>query len=236
MIRTLITAAVITLSATIASSAEFSYVESQRSDNKYIVLTGSIESGDTEKLQAFAAQHPDATHVAFNSPGGLASEGWSLGFAMSDLGLKSYVSYGHACMSACYTAFIGGTDYEIDGVLGAHVAWRQENTLSDGETASDVLHHGQVLGSFDTFYHLAHGFNFQLPYDIVTLTSHDEFLIFTDEEQLNKYFVRDDDDKIGQYLNAIESEPLVVHAEDMLPYILLNLKRDYPELFEESNP
>ena len=231
MIKTIITAAVLALSTTVASAAQFQYFENFRGgDEGVILLTGEIEVGDANKLRAFKAVNPGAGYVAFNSPGGIAFEGWAIGAAMSDMRLKSLVGYGHACLSACYTAFLGGSDYEINGVLGAHVAWRKEDSMTEGETVSSILQHGQVLGSYDAFYHLSNGFGFQLPYHIVNLTSHDTFLIFTNEEQLNKYFVRDEEDNIKQYLQGIDAEPLVVHASEIWDYVLENVRIHRPEL------
>ena len=235
MIRTLITAAALALATTATSAAEFQYFDSFRGgDEGIILLTGEIELGDSDKLRAFKAANPGAGYVAFNSPGGLAYEGWQLGLAMSDMNLKSFVGVGHACLSACYSAFIGGSDYEIKGVLGAHVAWRMEEELEEGETASSVLHHGQLLGSYDAFYHLLNGFGFQLPFHIVNLTSHDTFLIFMDAEELNKYFARSDEDKVSEYLSAVDVEPRVVNASEIWDYVLENVRKHRPELLEEQ--
>ena len=68
-------------------------------------------------------ENPDHNWIALRSPGGLAEEGYLLSDTISQLGLNTYVGYGSACVSACYTAFLGGTEYDIDGVIAAHNSW-----------------------------------------------------------------------------------------------------------------
>ena len=95
---------------TITTAAEFGTVTGFETGRKYITLTGDIKPGDSRQLYMFALLNQDATHVAFHSPGGVATEGYEIGRVMSQLGLSSYVGYGQSCISACYPAFLGGKD------------------------------------------------------------------------------------------------------------------------------
>ena len=231
MLKQLITAALL-LIPTISTAAQFSTVVGYETGRTYIVLQGDITNGDAWQLQQYAFQNPSATHVAFNSPGGLANEGYRLGNMMSQLGLKSYVGYGHACISACYTAFLGGHDYEIKGALAAHVAWYPHDDLPEGVTVSDILKQGQALGTWDMYYHVSHGFKLELPYFIMNNTSKDMFAVFTHEDQLNQFYARSDEDKFHDYVNYTNTPIKLVHAKDLYKEALINLDKDYPDQFD----
>ena len=221
------------LTATSATSADFWYAEGKVTHNKYIIMSGDIVAGDSFKLTQMYQRYPQATHVAMASPGGSAREGYLLGNTISELGLKTSVAIGSICLSACYTAFLGGHDYEIYGVLGAHVAWShaEDSELTD----SQLMQQGQILGSYDTIYHLAHGFNTTLPYTTNQYTSKDTFLVFTHEDQLMQYYARSDEDHINDYItNLYHKVPsnIMKPDEKMAALLFKRVDKEFPNWFD----
>ena len=217
---------------TSASAAEFGTTTGFETGRKYITLTGDIKPGDSRQLYMFALLNQDATHVAFNSPGGEAQEGYQIGHIMSQLGLSSYVGFGQHCLSSCYTAFLGGTDYEIDGVLGAHVAWYPEDELEEDQTVSDILRYGQGLGGYDAFWHMVNGFGYELQWHIADKTDQDTFITFTDESQLMKFFKRSDDEEINDYFSFSNDAPTVTEAHDMFRLAFGKFDERWPNRFD----
>ncbi len=193
------------VAATASNAADFGTAEGKETGRKYITFQGPVLRGDVEKLKNFALLHPEHNWIAMSSPGGLANVGYQLGQTISELGLSVYVPYGGACVSACYIAFLGGKNYDIDGVLAAHNAYLKDGGMDETGGTPDInqtIVYGQQLGAYDAFYHLANGFNFTLPYMIAQHTDKDTFVAFTDQEDLNAFYARNDEDKIGDYLRA----------------------------------
>ena len=151
---------------------------------------------------------------------------------VSQLGLSSYVGYGQVCLSSCYTAFLGGTNYEIDGALGAHVAWYPEDELEEGQTVPDILRYGQGLGGFDAFWHMYNGFGYELPWHITNSTDEDTFITFTDESQLMKFFKRSDDEEINDYFSFANEATTVTEAHDMLRLAFGKFDERWPNRFD----
>ena len=229
--KQLLLSVAIALTGVAASAGEFSTTIGERTGRHYITFDGPVEQGDVIKLQETAMANPDATWISLRSPGGLAEEGYALSSMISDLGLNTYVGYGSACVSACYTAFLGGAEYDIDGVLAAHNSWISD---TGDVTVNDAINFGQQAGSRDSWFHAANGFNLTLSNIITHFTDKDTFLTFTNEADLLKFFARNEEDKIGSYLQGIEvSEDWisnhVVEGEDLAGLALINLNNDYPD-------
>ena len=231
MIRTLIALLMFSLPA---AAADFGITHGQETGRTYITITGAIEPGDALKLQMMATMTPSAKWVALSSPGGLAQAGYKLSYAISTLELNTYVGYGSACVSACYIAFLGGKEYDIDGVLAAHNAWLKD---TNDLTVNQGINQGQSLGAYDTYFHLANGFNFTLPYAISSFTDKDTFVAFTDESELMKFFVRSEADKIVDYLQSDEPtaewmETHVVESEDLAALSMIKWDAKFPDHFD----
>ena len=217
---------------TLTTAAEFGTADGFETGRKYITLSGDIKPGDSRQLFMFALLNQDATHVAFNSPGGVAQEGYQIGNVMSQLGLSSYVGYGQSCISACYTAFLGGKDYEIDGLLAAHVAWYPEDELKEDQTVSDILRYGQGLGGYDAYWHMLNGFGYELQWHITNSTDEDTFITFTEEEDLMRFFQRSDDEEVSDYFTFSNDAPTVTEAHDMFRLAFGKFDKRWPNRFD----
>ena len=217
------------ISAT-AQAAEFGTAVGPTTGRAYITYTGPVEFGDADKLKQTIMDNPGIQWLSLDSPGGVASEGYELASVISDAGLNVYVGYGTFCVSACYTAFLGGKNYEVKGVLAAHNAWTQQ--IPADTTVNQVLVEGQRLGSYNVIHHLANGFNVSLPFAISNYTDKDTFIAFTHEDQLNQFFARDEEDNIVGYLvNAGVDEAWVKKhvTDDLASLALERWMIDYPE-------
>lgn len=146
-------------------------------DGSTIRLGGLVERGDSYRLQNLI-DRTGISSIQLNSIGGDALEGYNLGYTLRLNGMQTIVQAGDSCMSACATAFLGGTSYTLDGILGFHVSWSPDRTQS----YSDGMKSGQYLGSIDAVYHFNMGFTAQLQYVITMVTDSETFLVLNLED------------------------------------------------------
>lgn len=155
---------------------------------------GEITKNTTEIINFFHEQYPEITEIAFNSPGGTAYESFELGAFLSNKGFSVTVPAGRICLSACAFAFIGGTDYLIDGTLGFHVAWVdfEEDTTFDENDVNSGYRAGQLLGNQMTIWFMQNGFTPHIATQIAYKTDKSKFLVFRHEDELNQWYTRND--------------------------------------------
>jgi len=226
--KRLLAGLLIALFATSAHAANLTYGTSKLTGEKFIFLQGNIVTGDAQRLQMMWMWNPSVKTVYFNSPGGMANEGYNIGNVIKMLGMKTKVNYGNACLSACYTAFIAGKDPEIKGVVGAHVAWMPMDEVPEGKVLSDYLKYGQQLGTFDVIYHLDKGYNVVLPQYTSNVSSKLKFVIFTHEDQLLKFKTDNNAKPDRKLLKGMR----VVETKDLMRYAKERLDKDYPDFFD----
>ncbi len=227
-IKRILTVAALILLPMAAQSASLGIVEGKQTGRTYITITGNIDGSEIGQLKMMKKLNPKAEWVAFNSPGGLARAGYELGNTISRLGLNTYVGYGQACVSACYIAFLGGAEYDVDGVLAAHNAWLPD---TGDITVNKGMQLGQQIASYDMIYHLLHGFNASLAYAIAINTDKDTYVTFTDEKDLMEFFARSERDVIQDYLSAKDigkewKKKHVTETKDIFYKANINLERD----------
>ena len=216
-------------------AADFSFSTGFETGREYINISGMITEGDAALLDAHIKDNPQVGWVSMSSLGGLASEGYKLGTVISEHSLNTYVPYGAACLSACYIAFIGGVEYDIDGLLGAHNAWLAEPI--DGYEHNDYIRSGQQWGTYDAAWHILNGFEIGLPYAISNNTNEETFLGWTDEEDFLKSFARTEANKIYEYLdNGLYTREWVedhtVTSANLEQLAMHNFNRRWPDWFD----
>ncbi len=172
------------------------------SDGRYTVqLIGEIKDGDSVKLEKILERYPEVDLVSMISSGGLAAEGYKLASVLSKHNMNVRVPDGFVCASACAAAFIGGTNYDIDGALTFHVSWIPGEAPMNTDI-NDVFKWGQGAGTRDMYHIMANGFAAQMAFIITNYTTKDRFLTFFSEKDLNTFYVRSDTDKIYEYLSG----------------------------------
>lgn len=161
-----------------------------------LMYSGPIKENSTEVIRFFVDQYPEIEEISLNSPGGVAYESFEMGQYFSERGLSTTVSPGKICLSSCAIAFIGGTNYKIDGILGFHTAWlsiqkepNEKNPISV-EMLNQSYKAGQQIGAQLSYYMRVNGFHDFLTMQINAKTDKDNFLSFSHEDQLNEWFVR----------------------------------------------
>lgn len=188
--------------ASAVSAAEVDYIVGGETGRHYATVFGPIQVGDSVKLEALLLANPQITHVGLISEGGIADEGYRLAEVISNHSLDTVVPEGAWCLSACAEAFIGGVNYEIDGILGFHKSYIPPQT--ENEIGSqDAFDFGQQAGMRSLYAYLANGFSAQLGFIIGGWTSPENFLVFFSEEQLAEFFVRSDEDSVTDYLSSV---------------------------------
>lgn len=161
-----------------------------------IMYSGPIKQNSTEVIRFFAEQYPEITEISLNSPGGVAYESFEMGQYFSERGLSTTVSPGKICLSSCAIAFVGGTNYKIDGILGFHTAWLSidpKDMEPDGisvKMLNQAYKSGQMIGAQLSYYMRINGFHDFLTMQINVKSDKDNFVSFTHEDQLNEWYVR----------------------------------------------
>lgn len=152
---------------------------SRDGDVNTVHYNGDVSAGDADALQRYIDMYEPAT-ITLTSPGGLAQEGYRLGYVLMDY--TGTVVVDKACMSACAVAFLGAPNKKIEGVLGFHPAW----TTADMEP-SDAMKAGQVMGLQTAMYMDITGYTLQFAYVFTVLASQDVFFIFQDLDDLERF-------------------------------------------------
>lgn len=151
----------------------------------YVTFDGAIEPGDAIRLVQLL-QTTGIREVHLNSPGGVAIEGYNLGYGMRELKVKLVIDEESTCMSACAIMFLGGTEQVLDGLIGFHSPHIPEN-LQTGLNISETFSNGQGIAITNVHYFYTMGYNLQLQTLITQLTRADTFLVFKDLDELNKF-------------------------------------------------
>ena len=182
---------------------------------------GDFDLGISQDVRTALNLHSDIIdEVVLNSPGGLGYEGYAVGQILSEYEVPTRVAKGTACLSACAIAYIGGTDYEVEGILGFHKAHLAgAEPFMNQEEAFDA---GQLAGSYHLYYLIANGFSVSLTAHIDQRSTPNDFVVFTNTEDLLKFYVRNDDDDISNYITEIPETPLVFNVDDMVIHLTNN--------------
>jgi len=148
-----------------------------------IAYVGPIGATTTDVIRFAHEQYPYIDEVNITSPGGLTMSGIELGMFFSNNQLKVSIAPGRICLSACAYAFIGGTDYRIDGMLGFHTGYLRHNAgdpitlpLPPDNTGispdvNNAYQQGHYMGALFSLWFLQNGFNHHLFMTISAKTS-----------------------------------------------------------------
>ena len=182
-------------------------------------VKGDFDLGISDDIHTALKNHSDIIdEVVLNSLGGLGYEGYKTGAILSEYGLPTRVAKGTYCLSACAVAFIGGTNYVIDdGILGfhkGHLAGKEPFMSQD-----EAFDNGQQAGTYNAYFILANGFSIDLALAIDKWSDPNNFVVFTTTEDLNKFYVRSEEDKIIDYLGQIGVTPLVFGPNEMVKHL-----------------
>ena len=217
-----------------AAHADFSIhtgtvvTEATGEEENVIIYTGAFTDESAPMLDAVLVDHPEHRTIVFNSPGGVAHSAFQVGFVLNDHEVKTWVPKGRSCVSACAIAFLSGADYEISGQLAFHSAYIAEEgweQIREAKQEQDVHTRAQLLATYMTYYIVANGFSFDLAVDINSLTGPNTFVTFRNEDDLLRYFAREDegDDKIAGYFENA-NDPLVLSGEELATYSIDQLE------------
>lgn len=127
-------ATIILMPAPFATAADIRPVDSEKC--RYM-LSGVIEKGDAEKIDAIVAKNGDGmdagNSICLNSPGGNYLAGKQLYDTFMADGFATYVRKGDECHSACAIAFLGGSQWgdfrhpsrtmDLGAVVGFHAPY-----------------------------------------------------------------------------------------------------------------
>jgi len=156
----------------VAVSLSTSKAASFTNNGYSILLKGTVERGDADKLESMVVATGIRT-VRLDSPGGDATEGFRLGYRIKKLNLTAVIPDDAFCMSSCAIAFLGAPSKVQGGLLGFHVAYSPANKLTENEG----LKYGQRLGAINAVYYFNMGYTIQLQYLTTILTDKETFLM-----------------------------------------------------------
>ena len=148
-----------------------------------LVIADIFMKGTADRVDNFLLMNPDIKEVAFNSLGGSAAEGVDLADVLYDHDIKATVNTGYACLSACAYAFIGASDFRINGVVGfhnAHLPYSELIQVPKEQLVNISIH----MGSIATSHFVRNGFIIELPIVISAFTSKDQYIVFNNTDDL----------------------------------------------------
>lgn len=174
-----------------ANAATFRHV-----NDSVVEYSGKVDDKDQERLINYMKQYPNTKTIVMDSEGGHAVGGYKLGYAIRYYDMQTVVPFGNKCLSACATAFLGGTTKALTGILGFHVSWVEANIETN-----DALKQGQYLGHVDSGYLFDMGYRNQFATLIAQVTSSDTFFIIYSLDELSLF------DMVDYNFNAYEDLP-----------------------------
>lgn len=179
-------------------------------------IAGDFDEGISKDIKKALDEYKVDEAVLY-SPGGLGYEGFVSANHLSEHEVPVRVAKGTYCISACAVAFIGGTDYKInDSILAFHKGWVPNEPWKNQNEAFDA---GQVSGGYSSLFFVANGFSFELPSHINEHSNQDTFIVFHNEKDLNKYYVRTKKNNVNDYLDQLDIKPNVLSSDDIVKYL-----------------
>lgn len=115
--------------------------------NRRIILKGDLGFGTTNRLRAVLNEHPEATGIELDSPGGRALEGIAARDLVRKHGLDTYVQ--RDCASACVSVYMGGRNRYITarGRMGLHRSgfqWKADDGKMNPSDESEAQYMRQM--------------------------------------------------------------------------------------------
>ena len=139
---------------------------------------------ETGKRLLSIIKETGAKTVVFNSPGGIAQEGYIVAWVLEDRGIHAVVRHGSSCMSACAIGVLGADTYTIKGILGFHPTYLPQEVGKPSEAFAE----GQRVGMRNTFFLEDKGVSRQVIRTILYLADPKTFMVFTSNEDLSAIF------------------------------------------------
>ncbi|THD71187.1 hypothetical protein E7681_18415 [Thalassobius vesicularis] len=130
-----------------AERLQFSVVNSKHF-GEVLLLQGSIDAGDAERLTAFLQElehRPDV--IALNSPGGVVYEALLIGKKINEEEFETTVLPGMICVSSCPYIFAAGSKRTafLGAALGLHQHYYDTPSLLPAFLAVEKIQHGQGI-------------------------------------------------------------------------------------------
>jgi len=205
LIKSFALAAILVVSFTAASVAQRDLPIEAEPQYKIIVLTanntptiavqGEFAAGITKTLRKVINKYPHITTIAFQSPGGNANEAFDMAQLLNEKKWTTIVPQGRICLSACAIAFMAGSEYIVEGILGYHNAWiPSEQSVYTKKEFNEGFNLAQLIGGQTLYYKAANGFVFDFALQVLYKTSPTKFAVFTETKQFYNQMVSDRDD------------------------------------------
>jgi len=205
-----------------------------------LAYSGPMAKTTTKIIQYFHKQYPYIHEITLNSTGGLVTEGIRLGMYFSNTGMSVSISPNRVCLSACAYAFIGGTNYRIDGLLGFHTGFLMKrkdapvlkspkpDSTGVSPAVNHAYEHGHYMGAFYSKWFMQNGFNINLFMTIAAKTTMDKFYVMNHEKELYQWMARDNNSKVNDYTKFLVSKPkltkgaTIMTGKDMMMWLKAN--------------
>lgn len=156
-----------------------------------IALQGDFEEGISDTLKKVMEAYPHIKRMVFASPGGNAVEAYKVAWLINQREMHVYVPQGRICLSACAIAFMAGSSYQVEGVLGFHNAWRPFGESVSGKEAMEAFNLAQLFGTISAEYIVQNGFVFDFASQIAAKSSPAVFGVFLTTESFTQFLVKD---------------------------------------------
>lgn len=167
----------------IVQTENFTILEAEQ--GKTLLFIGSLLGA----FQYFVAimERGNYTSLIIHSPGGAMSQVYSIGAYLNQIpGFTIRVPENHACISACAFLSLYADNLEIEGIMAFHTPYFY--TLDPKLALNELLRLKASATVNFTNEMLEQGYTMELIQIIVDETDEDHFIIFTNEEDLKRFY------------------------------------------------
>jgi hypothetical protein len=165
------------------------YVKENSGGEKYLRYEGLFIPYSGAAISNLLTINDDIKYVEFHSPGGLLSEIGETGILMRSRDILFTVREGDVCISACAYLALYSTRIQLDGVLAFHLPYLTGFT---NEKTLYYISQSSVVGTLEMSRQLfKNGWKMFLYYVIAQESNLDNFVVFTDINELDKFRMTD---------------------------------------------
>lgn len=168
----------------LARTPEYQIIHLEVDGNGVIAFQGDMTLGSSDRI-IMAMQMTQSSNLVMHSPGGFMIEAYQLGFAIRQMGVAVLIAEGNACLSACAFAVMASDNLHVNGLLGFHSPYIEEVPSGMSIESFGAMERGVMLQMMT--YSVMLGYSIGLVADIHEYTTRDEYIVFDDEADLNRF-------------------------------------------------
>lgn len=179
-------------------------VERDPAGDKLIRFNGGFGPLSGYLFQTYITSNEDIAYIELHSTGGILNEIGLPSILIRDRQIPVHVRPGEYCVSACAFLALYSPEIDIQGQLAFHLPYMTQFNFR--HTLEDIQQNNINLTLLMTKEFYENDIILLLYYLISAQTSVDEFIVFTDNNELNKFRVENEDDFFYKQIELIDGD------------------------------